>query len=165
MRVYVCNYPSNYINTHTHAHTQTHTHTRTHKHTHTCKHTHTLTCTHTLSPGYSIHRSYREDRRAGGVALLINNNLHDEFISCINITGIESIRCKILTRTESSLCPIIVGAVYCSPSCLHANFEQWLLFVNHFLDNKSLSQLILLGDFNLPHYDWSIPCTTNADSS
>ena len=55
---------------------------------------------------------------------------------------------------------VVQNSIFCL-----SKIDNLLPSVTHFLDKKSSSKLILLSDFSLPHYDWPIPSTTNADSS
>jgi hypothetical protein len=56
--------------------------------------------------------------------------------------------------------------MYRSPSCTYDDFILWLSTIhNSFFSTSSSVKIILLGDFNLSHFDWTVPCTTNIDQS
>ena len=111
------------------------------------------------SPNYDIFRADRMDRRAGGVALLSSQSVHAQFTCEINVTGIESVWCMFITNTDCANNPIYIGTVYRSPTCSFDNLKLWCESVhNYFFTNSQLPKLIILGDFNLPHFDWAIPC-------
>ena len=101
------------------------------------------------------------DSRAGGVALLSSQSVHAQFTCEINVTGIESVWCMFITNTDCANNPIYIGTVYRSPTCSFDNLKLWCESVhNYFFTNSQLPKLIILGDFNLPHFDWTIPCIT-----
>jgi hypothetical protein len=55
-----------------------------------------------------------------------------------------------------------VSCVYRQPSCTLEELQQWFNSVSAQI-NIALRKVIMMGDFNVPYIDWSIPVVTFPD--
>lgn len=98
-------------------------------------------------PGFCVVRGDRKYGRGGGVALFLKTNIKFSVIQ--GPPQIESVWCKLNVENIS----LVVGVVYRPPGSpidqLHALCD---FMYEH---NLSSSNLILMGDFNLPGIQWS----------
>lgn len=95
--------------------------------------------------GYSIYRCDRNEH-GGGVAVVVPNNL------CVRIfenSPRETIWCKVVYNGWS----LFVGAIYRPP----ASPVDFMHSIEEFMKANiyPTANIILSGDFNLPHIDWS----------
>ena len=115
---------------------------------------------------YSIYRSDRVNRRAGGALILTSPLLHVESLPNINVTNIESVWCKLINLINVTECPLIIACVYHSPSCSFSDLESWPNIVRlSFFSTRLPPKLIIVRDFNLPIYDWNIPSYTSLEQN
>lgn len=96
-------------------------------------------------PNYSVIKKDRSSR-GGGVALLIKKSI--PFAHLPTVEEAEAVFCKILCNGN----PIITGCVYRSPSSGHECIEVLQEFMQQHARN---SRVILMGDFNLPDFNWA----------
>ena len=102
--------------------------------------------------GYSI---FRKDRNkfGGGVALLVRNDITVSFVDISNeFKGIEVCCVDLLLHTDK-----FRVIVYYRPPYYTLADEQYLDLSLHCLSSlicDTSSQVILMGDFNLPNVDW-----------
>ena len=109
---------------------------------------------------YSIYKSDRVDGR-GGALILTSPLLHVESLPNVNVTNIESVWCKLINYNNVTEFPLITACVYRSPSCSFSDLESRLNIVQlSFFSTRLPPKLIIVGDFNLPNYDWNIPSST-----
>ena len=110
--------------------------------------------------GYNIFRFDRANRRGDGVLLAINSRL-----SCIRrydleIEGVEMLVGEI--HTSGSRC--LIFSVFYRPLNAHEAFlDGFRTFLRRF-NGIGISDLIITGDFNFPHIDWSTVSPTNLDT-
>ena len=116
-------------------------------------------------PNYSIYRSDRVDRRAGGALILTSPLLHVESLPNVNVTNIEYVWCKLINYNVTE-CPLIIACEYCSPSCSFSDLESWLNIARlSFFSIRLPPKLIIVGNFNLPNYDWNIPSCSSLEQN
>ena len=89
--------------------------------------------------------------RAGGVLVAVSKHLNS-FIITTNSTSLEQVFVGI---THGSL-KIIIGAVYIQPNSSSDVFSSYSSTVCDITPKYPNHQLIVLGDFNLPHIKWSV---------
>jgi hypothetical protein len=87
---------------------------------------------------------------------------NSKFYKCINAEGIESVVICITNTFDSSANPLILSCVYRSPSSSYQLLLNWFSNIKtHIL--YPYSKHLIIGDFNMPNIDWSIPCCTKTD--
>lgn len=106
-------------------------------------------------PNYSVIRKDRPSR-GGGVALLIKNTI--PFTPLPAIADTEAV----FTRIICNDFPIFIGCFYRSPQSGPEPIIALQSFMQNYVQN---SRLILLGDFNLPDFDWLSMRYTSPGSS
>ena len=99
---------------------------------------------------YSSVNNYREDRRGGGVSLLIRNDIDFVRRSDLDILSCstESVFVEIPKSCINSKKNVIVGSIYRPPN---TNCEEFLDYIKNVLDKINLENKIcyLAGDYNL----------------
>ena len=107
----------------------------------------------------NTHNIFRKDRLNGihgGVALLICKKYKSVEVTFAGITELEYVCARIISNRTT----FYVATVY-KPSCMqHAHLLDDVERLLTCLDNTKCPYL-LLGDFNLPDIDWSIPVCTD----
>lgn len=109
------------------------------------------------SDDYTVYRKDRppneKNQSYGGVLIAISKNLLSEEIITLQ-TNSESVWAEI---NMSNARKLIVGCYYRPPSDTGISLEQLSISLNR-INSNSKSTILLGGDFNLGHIDWSIPC-------
>ncbi len=112
---------------------------------------------------YTIYRCDR-DSRGGGAAIFVHDSLHSVHLCNVNAVGIESVWCKVSLPLEGSTISYILGCVYRAPTCHIAAFTDWFQSVQHNVYSIFVSApIIIMGDFNFPTINWSVPNSTCND--
>ncbi|XP_068692770.1 uncharacterized protein [Montipora foliosa] len=110
--------------------------------------------------GYNIFRSERANRRGGGVLLAINSRLSCNRRYDLEIEGVEMLVCEI--HTSGSRC-LIFSVSYRPPNADEVFLDGFRTFLHKF-NGIGISDLIIAGDFNFPHIDWSTISPTNLNT-
>ena len=106
------------------------------------------------------------DRRAGGALILTSPLLYVELLPNINVNNIESVWWKLINHINVTECPLIIACVYRSLSCSFSDLESWLNIVRlSFFSTRLSPKLNIVGDFNLPNYDWNISSCTSLEQN
>lgn len=95
--------------------------------------------------GYCILRNDR-DTRGGGVAIIFKDSL--ELLRLPDIIGIECVVVKVILKE----CALIIGGFYRPPSSDISFYERLNNFLLPYRNHSS--NLMLVGDFNVPHVAW-----------
>ena len=108
---------------------------------------------------FTIHRKDRVDRIGGGTLLAVRNSLF-----CFRREDLESnaemLVCEI--RPESKKKFLVI--VFYRPPDTDLNYlKEFKNTLQLIQNNNKFDQLIICGDFNLPHIDWSTGSATNND--
>lgn len=108
-------------------------------------------------PGYCVIRGDRGRGRGGGVAIFLRSDIKFSVIQ--GPSEIESVWCKLYFDSMS----IVVGVVYRPPGSL---IDQTYVLCDFMrMHNFYSSNLICMGDFNLPGLQWSSLSITGHDGS
>ena len=103
----------------------------------------------------NTHNIFRKDRKNGihgGVALLISKKYKSVEVTFDGVTELEYICARIISNRST----FYVATVY-KPSCMqHSHLLDDVERLLTCLDNTKCP-FLLLGDFNLPDIDWSVP--------
>ncbi len=108
---------------------------------------------------FSIIRCDRLLRSGGGVCLYINSDV--SFKKCVSYSNSV---CELLI-VEILKPNLFVIVLYRPPDCQLNEFKDTIDVVDQWLKGLKapLPNIILMGDFNLPNYDWTnMPLTTNS---
>ena len=109
-------------------------------------------------PGYNLYTNFNTSQanlgRSGsrGVCIFIKERLLSTEVSLYNSTSFEQLWVVLTLQNEDRL---LVGCVYFSPS---SNRQLGLLEFDAALKaaiDSNMSHLLVAGDFNVPHIDWS----------
>ena len=102
-------------------------------------------------PNYEIFRQDRKNRQCGGVLQYIHSSLPVSDVSTYDDDICEAIVCHIKSINTK------VAAVYRPPDTKTKNFEKLLQFLQSQLNSDSpgeFTELVIMGDFNLPGLKW-----------
>lgn len=107
-------------------------------------------------PNYVLVRKDRQSR-GGGVALAIKKSI--PLVVLPEVPDAEAVFCKINTKSTS----IVVGCIYRSPGCGH----ECISAIQEYLQQHTgKCRVILMGDFNLPDFNWAtMQYTTKASEA
>ena len=104
---------------------------------------------------YFVYRSDREEGMGGGVALLVSKNYKCQEVSSAAVDGGELIWILLEKGSKKSNEKLLVCCFY------RSNVSKLAPMQKLFEDIQTFEQLnipmLLLGDFNMPDIDWSIP--------
>lgn len=95
------------------------------------------------------YQCFRRDRstRGGGVFILVSSNIPSVMLDC-SATDIECVFCRIRLQNGKG---VVVGSYYRPPG---TSYEQFLT-LSEYLETIKGDQILIGGDFNLPHINWS----------
>ena len=114
-----------------------------------------------LLPDYQILRSDRKNRGRGGTLLYIHNNF-----PTTNVVHFDDSICEAVICNVDSL-NYIVASIYRPPNTDNESFNKMLNLlqshINKQTENNKHKNILIVGDFNLPHLTWSN--TPSAQSS
>ena len=107
--------------------------------------------------GYSSHRADRADGRGGGVCLYVRL---DRPAKEINSSVLNSARCEQIWRVVGEPPGVIIGCVYRPPDPTIASdvdraIASSIADAARYVSRGDCSDMILMGDLNLPDIDWS----------
>jgi exonuclease III len=105
-----------------------------------------FTTNHVTPIGYSIVSSPRLNRRGGGIAVIIKDNLHFKRLACASFSTFEVLLLQITSSSKSFL----IGTVYRPPGPLSNFLTEFSELTSTLLANYK--DFILAGDFNI-HVD------------
>ena len=108
------------------------------------------------SNAYVIYRCDRMSSQGGGVALIIKKELKSQLLFSSPIVDGEILWVKVNLGDTS----LIVASFYRSNVSKLEPLDKLFEDINSLKDQKC--PILLLGDFNLPDIDWSVPCAKNA---
>ena len=92
-----------------------------------------------------------------GVCIFVKLDLHFYKDDILNSSSfLESIWCRIPLTNKDSL---LFGIVYRSPNSTNDNLQN-LCYLLTQAANTGASHLLIIGDFNMPHINWSTLCAT-----
>ena len=111
-------------------------------------------------PDYCLFRADSSRGRAGGVCAYIHTSVpvHTPSISTPNFTYIDTLFLSIDLRSKDKL---LIGLIYRSPSSTNDDDSLLTSFLLR-LPPLGYSHLLLAGDFNAPHINWSSMTTQNS---
>jgi hypothetical protein len=115
--------------------------------------------------GYTLYRSDRRNGIHGGVALYIKSNIISFLITADSDPAgeWESIWCGIKLNSSQTL---KIACCYRIPSlAIPTHWPGFLSSLNHSIASSPSAPTLLMGDFNFPTINWSVPHTTQSDSS
>ena len=114
-----------------------------------------------LFQGYSIHRRDRADKRGGSVLVAIKTDIQASRRLDLESENIELVVVEILKGNSNS---IILYTFYRPPN---SGPEVLLSLNTSLLNTKESTNIVLVGDFNLPSNDWSLdlPATTTTTTT
>ena len=101
--------------------------------------------------GYSVIRSDRLASRGGGVLLLFKNNLDTVVVKLISNGTFELVCVDVFFN---SIC-LRFCCVYLPPSHSYQTVSSLCSVLSNLISYDK--DIFILGDFNLPHFNWSIP--------
>ena len=103
----------------------------------------------TIPSGYTIYRRDRLNRRGGGVLLAFKNNL-----TVVRRLDLET-RCELLWRelTDDKGSKYLFGVFYRPPNT-NVDYMELLGDSLSRISNSNAETIFLVGDFNLPDFDW-----------
>lgn len=106
-------------------------------------------------PNFNIYRMDRNSKtsvksRGGGVAIAISKNLSSSKIS-MKYPSIE----QLFVKVNISSGKLIVGCAYLPPNSDVQCYSDHCDEVESICAKNPNTKLLLVGDYNLPHYDWS----------
>ena len=108
---------------------------------------------------FDVHRRDRADKRGGGVMLAVRSN-----IPCVRRHDLESnaeiLACELRPKARGKL---LMAVFYRPPSSDINYLKQFKAFLKDARKN-SFDSIIVLGDFNLPHMDWTSISPTVSDN-
>lgn len=96
-------------------------------------------------PNYTVYRRDREDRRGGGLAILVKRNLKFTLLPSPNTTTVEALQGKIQMASQY----IIIQSVYKSPHLPLPADDLDEMF------NEPHIPIIAVGDYNAKHNTWN----------
>ena len=105
--------------------------------------------------GYSLYRGNHTDGLGGpgrGAALYVSNALNHSACPLFEDVKFDCSAWSIVKLSASK--SLLVGTVYRSPSSPEQNNEN-LLTILRIASRANCSQLLVCGDYNLPHIDWT----------
>ena len=112
------------------------------------------------------YNSFRCDRihgRAGGVLLYVHSSLHATTSDPLKWLHIEDSVWCIITRSGSA--KMLVGVVYRSPQSSDENDKALNTAISNIDNYHDCSELLIMGDFNVPNIDWIDLTCSNSDRS
>lgn len=114
-------------------------------------------------PDYTLFRQDRTYSVGGGVALLVHNSIQSVARPDISkaIDFPEMIWSQLTTGNNES---ILVGCIYRAPTASDIN-NMKLSKVLEFVSNIPVDHLLIVGDFNIPHVDWTNNKSTAGNGS
>ena len=93
-----------------------------------------------------------------GVCIFVKSDLHSYKDDNLNSSSfLESIWCRISLTNKDCL---LFGVVYRSPNSTNDNFQNLCSLLTQ-AANTGVSHLLIVGDFNMPHINWSTLCATS----
>ena len=102
-------------------------------------------------PNYKVIRKDRNDRKGGGVALIIKNNIKFEYVLDLELKVIESVGIKIRSQNGK----ITIFSIYMPKNCTIKNGLA-LKFKNDLKKMTSISgKFLIIGDLNAKHDLWN----------
>ena len=115
--------------------------------------------------GYSLYRGNHSDGKGGpgrGAALYISDSLNHSACPLFDDAGFD---CSAWSMVKvSDYKTLLIGVVYRSPNSPDQNNEN-LLSMLKIASKANCSQLLVCGDFNLPHIDWNLRSSLEAEAS
>ena len=105
-----------------------------------------------MLPDYQILRSDRQVRGRGGTLLYIHNDLPITNCESLDDDVCEAVVCNIDSLNT------IVASVYRPPDTEEGSFGKVINFLNNHINlhvNNNHKNILVVGDFNLPHLTWS----------
>ena len=112
-----------------------------------------------LLPGqnFTIHRNDRANRTGGGVMLAVRNNIFNLRRKDLESNNAEMLACEIRPQCRKKLLVLI----FYRPPNTDLHYIKQLKRALTFGSKAKFDSLIVCGDFNLPHIDWSTGVATN----
>lgn len=99
-------------------------------------------------PNYNLLRSDRKLRVGGGVLLYTHNDLPFTHSKVFDNGTCEAVMCASETLKSICIC------AYRPPNSSHRDFEEMMLFIESFTQDRPDFEINLLGDFNFPGISW-----------
>ena len=115
-----------------------------------------------MLPNYQILRSDRKNRSRGGTLLYIHNDF-----PITNSHTFDDETCGAVVCNIDSL-NIIIASVYRPPDCMNESFSRVTNFLQSHIDSQAGNKhknILVVGDFNLPHLTWSEAPSTQYPTS
>ena len=103
--------------------------------------------------GYNLFRTDRKSGNGGGVLLYLHESLPLASLcnSLMSYDVDDSLWCSVTLRNSQQL---LIGIVYRSPSSSDTNNSRLLSAIRGINELKQFSQVLLMGDFNVPGINW-----------
>ena len=105
-----------------------------------------------MLPGYQILRADRQNRDRGGALMYIHNDF-----PVTNFHNYDDSVCEAIVCNIDSL-NTIVASVYRPPETENESFSKVINFLQSHINSQSSNKhknILVVGDFNLPHLTWS----------
>jgi hypothetical protein len=114
-----------------------------------------------LLPGqnFTIHRNDRSDRIGGGVLLAVRNNIFNLRRKDLESDITEMLACEIRPKSKKKMLVL----VFYRPPNTNLDYIKPFKKALTLASKAKFDSLIVCGDFNLPHIDWSTGVATNND--
>ena len=105
-------------------------------------------------PNYTVYRRDRKSRVGGGVLLYVHHSLPVTVAKNLNNLNIEESLWCLISISQSI--KILVGVIYRSPSSSIENndSERLLSALDNLKSYQPYTDLLLVGNFNVPDIDW-----------